>query len=70
MVDMDELHVELACPDGLAGLYGDELGALDQLVLLQLQLDEAGGEAGAVNGHVDLLENVGEWRRCGPRGRG
>ena len=28
-------------------------------MLLQLQLDEAGGEAGAVDGHVDLLEDVG-----------
>ena len=28
-------------------------------MLLQLQLDEPGGEAGAVDGHVDLLEDVG-----------
>ena len=60
MVHMDELHGELACPDALARLYGDELGGFHQLVLLQLQLDETGGEAGAVDGHVDLLEHIGD----------
>ena len=59
VVHMDELHGELARPDALACLHSDELGGLHQLVLLQLQLDEAGGEAGAVDGHVDLLEDVG-----------
>ena len=29
-------------------------------MLLELQLDESGGEAGAVNGHVDLLEHIGD----------
>ena len=57
---MDELHGELARPNALACLHSDELGGLHQLVLLQLQLDETGGEAGAVDGHVDLLENVGD----------
>ena len=60
MVHMDELHGELACPDALARLYGDELGGFHQLVLLQLQLDETGGEAGAVDGHVDLFEHIGD----------
>ena len=59
VVHVDELHGELARPDALARLHGDELGGLHQLVLLQLQLDEAGGEAGAVDGHVHLLEHVG-----------
>ena len=57
---MDELHVKLAGPHGLARLHGDELRALDRAVLLQLELDETGGEAGAVNGHVDLLEHIGD----------
>ena len=59
VVHMDEFHGELARPDAFASLHGDELRGLHQLVLLQLQLDEAGGEAGAVDGHVDLLEDVG-----------
>ena len=59
VVDVDELHVELAHPDHLAGLHGDELGLLEQAVLLQLQLDEPRGEAGTVHGHVHLLEDVG-----------
>ena len=29
-------------------------------MLLQLQLDKTGGEAGAVDGHIDLLENIGD----------
>ena len=59
VVHMDELHGELPRPDGLARLHGDELGALDQAVLLQLQLDEARGKPGAVDGHVYLLEDIG-----------
>ena len=50
---------ELPRPDGTARLHGDELGALDETVLLQFQLDEAGGEAGAVDGHVHLFKDVG-----------
>ena len=57
---MDELHVELPCPHGLPRLHGNELGGLHQPVLLQLQGDEAGGEAGAVDGHIHLLEDVGD----------
>ena len=56
---MDELHLKFSGPDGLPRLHRDELGGLQQPVLLQLQLDQARGQAGAVNGHVDLLENVG-----------
>ena len=60
VVDVDELHVELAHPDHLPSLHGDKLGGLEQAVLLQLQLDEAGGEPGAVDGHVHLLEDIGD----------
>ena len=59
VVHMDELHSELSRPDGLAGLHSDELGALGQAVLLQLQLDEPGGKTGAVDGQVYLLEDIG-----------
>ena len=58
MVDVDEFHGELARPHGFARLHGEELGALGQAVLLQLEPDQAGGKAGAVDGHVDLLEHV------------
>ena len=56
---MDELHIELAHPDHLPGLHGDELGLLEEAVLLKLQLDEPRGQAGAVDGHVHLPEDVG-----------
>ena len=57
---MDELHLELAGADGAARLHGDDLGGVQQLVLLELELDKAGGEAGAVDGHVHLLEHIGD----------
>ena len=57
---MDELHVELAHPDHLPGLHGDELGLLEEAVLLQLQLDEPRREPGAVYGHVHLAQDVGD----------
>ena len=56
---MDELHSELAGPDALARLHRDELGAFHQPMLLQLQLDEPRGEPGAVDGHVQLFEHIG-----------
>ena len=58
VVHVDELHLELAGPDGHAGLHGDQLGGADQTVLLELQLDEPGGEPGAVDRDIDLLENI------------
>ena len=60
VVDVDELHVELAHPDHLPGLHGDELGLLEKAVLLQLQLDEPRREPGAVYGHVHLAQDVGD----------
>ena len=59
VVHMDELHLELAGPDGAARLHGDDLGGVQQAVLLKLQLNKSGGEAGAVDGHIHLLENIG-----------
>ena len=57
---MDEFHLELAGPDGIAGLRGDDLGGFQQPMLGQLELNKAGGEAGAVNGHIHLLEHIGD----------
>ena len=59
MVHMDELHLELARPDGAARLHSDDLGGVQQAMLLKLQLDEPGGKAGAVDRHIHLLENIG-----------
>ena len=59
MVDMDELHLEAAGLDYIAGLVGDELDGVRQLMLLQLQLDQSIGHGGAVDGAVDLLHAVG-----------
>ena len=60
VVHVDELHSELARPDGLAGVHSDDLGGFHQVVFLQLELNEPCGEAGAVDGHVHLLEDVGD----------
>ena len=60
VVDVDELHIELAHPDHLPGLHGGELGLLEKAVLLQLQLDEPRREPGAVYGHVHLAQDVGD----------
>ncbi len=54
----------------LPGSQVMSLVLVQQTVLLQLQLDEARGHPGAVDGHVDLLEHIGNGTRCGPRGRG
>ena len=60
VVDVDELHLELARLHGLAGLDGHKLRRVEQVVLLQLEPDEPRREAGAVDGHVHLLEDVGD----------
>ena len=60
VVHMDELHIELPGPDHLPGLHGNQLGLLEQAVLLQLELDQPGCKSGAVNGHVHLPEHIGD----------
>ena len=60
VVHMDELHLELSGLHRLPGLHGHKLRAVQQAVLLELQPDQPGGEAGAVNGQVDLLEDIGD----------
>ena len=59
VVHVDELHLELSGLHRLPGLHGHQLRAVQQAVLLELQPDQPGGEAGAVNGQVDLLEDIG-----------
>ena len=60
VVHMNELHAELAGLDRHAAFDRDDLGGLQKPVLLELQANEARGEAGAVDGHIDLLEDVGD----------
>ena len=60
MVDVDELHLEAAGLDHLAGGVGHELDLVAHAVLLELQLDEAGGEPGGVHRGVDRLQNIGQ----------
>ena len=45
--------------DHVAGLVGDEFDLVGQLVLLQLQLDQAVGHGGTMDGTVDLTHGVG-----------
>ena len=60
VVGVDELHGELARLDHLARLAGDELGLVQQAVLLQLQLHQPRGHAGGVDGHVDIPQQIGD----------
>ena len=60
VVDVDELHGEFARLDHLAGLAGDELGLVQEPVLLQLELHQARGHAGGVDGGVDAPQQVGD----------
>ena len=57
---MDELYAEPSCLDHVPRLTGDELGAVQQAVFLQLQLDESGGHAGGVDGGVDRPQHIGQ----------
>ena len=60
VVDVDKFHLEFAGFHRLAGFHGDELGGVHQAVLGQLELDEACRQACAVDGQIDLLEDVGD----------
>ena len=60
VVDVDELHAEPPGLDHLARLAGDELGLVQQAVLLQLQLHQPRGHAGGVDGHVDIPQQIGD----------
>lgn len=59
MVDVDKLHLETACFDGLARLVGEELDLALQMMLLKLELDKPGSEPRAVDGAVELLHGIG-----------
>ena len=57
---MDELHLEAARLDGLAGLVRHQLHDVGEAVLLQLQPDQAVGEGCAVDRGVGGLEDIGD----------
>ena len=60
MVDVDELHGEGARFDLVPGGTGVDLGLFQQAVLLQLQLHQASGHAGGVDGRLDVPEDIGQ----------
>ena len=60
MVDVDKFYAEPARLNHVSRLAGDELGAVQQAVLLQLQLDEPGGHAGGVDGGIDRPQHIGQ----------
>ncbi len=60
VVHVDELHLEFARFHALACFHGGDLGLAGQSVLFQLQLDQARGQAGAEDGHVDLAQHIGD----------
>ena len=60
MVHVDELHREPPRLHHLARLAGDQLGPVQQAVLLQLQLDKAGGHAGGIDRGVDGPQDIGQ----------
>ena len=60
VVHVDELHGELARLDHIPRFAGDHLGLGHQVVLLQLQLDQARAHAGGVNGGVDGPQHIGD----------
>ena len=57
---MDELHGEPARFYGLPRLAGDELHLVGKAVLIQLELDEAGGHPCGIDGGVDIPHEVGD----------
>ena len=59
MVHVNEFHAEAAGLYHIAGLVGNELDLVRQLVLLQLQLDQPVGHGGAMDGAIDLLHGIG-----------
>ena len=60
VVDVDELHRELARPDGLTRLAGHQLHLVHQAVLLQLQADQSRGHSGGIDGGVDVPHEIGD----------
>ena len=60
VVHMDRLHREAAQLDLLSGGDLHELGLARKAEFLQLVADEAAGQAGTVDGQVELLQQVGD----------
>ena len=60
VVGLDELHAEVAQVDGLPELHHFPLRPSGQLMLLQLVLDDAHGEPGGIDGHIDFPEHIGK----------
>ena len=57
---MNKFHAEASGLDHVAGLVGHQLDGIRQMMLLQLQLDQAVGHGGAMDGAVHLTHAVGD----------
>ena len=60
VVDVDHLHLEAAEAEAVAGLFRENLRVIEEVELLELELDYARGEAGGVDGHVQLAHDIGQ----------
>ncbi len=52
MIHMDEFHCKAACFDLLSSFMCKQMHSILELMLLQLQLDDAGGQARGVDGGI------------------
>ena len=59
VVHVDKLHLKAPRFHGVPGLMGEDRGGFQQTVLLQLDLDQAGGQSGGMQRSIDLLEHIG-----------
>ncbi len=68
--EVNEFHVEGAYVERLAGMHLDQASAFGKAVLLEFGARQRQGERRAVNRRIHFVQQIGQGRRCGPRGRG
>ena len=61
MIRLDEFHTEIAQINGLTELHYFTLGLLHEIVLGQLVLDNTHGQAGSVDGNINIPQHI---RQC------
>ena len=61
VIRLDEFHTEIAQIDGLTELHYFTLGLLHEIVLGQLVLDNTHGQAGSVDGNINIPQHI---RQC------
>ena len=60
VIDMDGLHREAAETDLLTGTDLHKIGAGRKAVLFQLVADQADGQLGRIDGHIELAQQIGQ----------